>query len=71
MKGPFLPEVETKVRWRQGTNYGLIFDSLLEFADLAWIAAGLQGISAPRPSRARSQLPRQAGRNIIASPFMQ
>lgn len=50
MKGPLLPEVETKVRWRQDKNFGLIFDSLLQFADLARIAAALQGISAPRPN---------------------
>ncbi len=49
MTGGGLPEVETKVRWRQGSTYGLIFDSLLQFADLARIAAYLQGLKSNRP----------------------
>ncbi|MXO59880.1 PilZ domain-containing protein [Altererythrobacter salegens] len=50
MKGACLPEVETKVRWRHGTSYGLIFDSLLQFADLARIAAFLQGLKMGQPN---------------------
>lgn len=50
LKGPCLPEVETKVRWRHGSNYGLIFDSLLQFADLARIAAFVQGLAPERPN---------------------
>lgn len=49
MKGQCLPEVETKVRWRHGSAYGLIFDSLIQFDDLARIAAFVQGLS-PGPS---------------------
>lgn len=44
MKGEFLPEVEARVRWRHGTRYGLVFDSLIQFADLARIAGHAQGI---------------------------
>ena len=49
MKGACLPEVETKVRWRHGSGYGLIFDSLIQFADLARIAAFVQGLAPARP----------------------
>jgi hypothetical protein len=49
MKGPYLPEVETKVRWRHGSAYGLIFDSLIQFDDLARIAAYVQGLISARP----------------------
>jgi hypothetical protein len=48
MKGACLPEVETRVRWRHGSTYGLIFDSLIEFADLARMAAYLQGLAPGR-----------------------
>ena len=40
-----LPEIVTKVRWRNGKFYGLIFDTTFQFADLARLAAGAQGIS--------------------------
>jgi len=33
------------VRWRNGKFYGLIFDTTFQFADLARLAAGVQGIS--------------------------
>ncbi|MXP40344.1 PilZ domain-containing protein [Altererythrobacter soli] len=39
-----LPEIVTKVRWRDGKLYGLIFDDTFQFADLARIAAEVQGI---------------------------
>jgi len=40
-----LPEIVTKVRWRNGRFYGLIFDNTFQFADLARIAAHAQGIA--------------------------
>jgi hypothetical protein len=40
-----LPEIVTKVRWRNGHFYGLIFDNTFQFADLARIAAFAQGIT--------------------------
>lgn len=40
-----LPEIVTKVRWRNGRYYGLIFDNTFQFADLARIAAFAQGIT--------------------------
>lgn len=40
-----LPEIVTKVRWRNGKLYGLIFDDTFQFADLARIAALAQGIA--------------------------
>jgi len=49
MKGEFLPEIETKVRWRHGPVYGLVFDSVIQFADLARIAGRAQGLIAGRP----------------------
>jgi hypothetical protein len=43
-----LPEIVTKVRWRNGKLYGLVFDNTFQFADLAKIAAFAQGISLGR-----------------------
>lgn len=40
-----LPEIVTKVRWRDGKLYGLIFDNTFQFADLARIAAAVQGVT--------------------------
>jgi hypothetical protein len=40
-----LPEIRTKVRWRKGNLYGLVFDDTFQFADLARIIAHAQGIS--------------------------
>jgi hypothetical protein len=40
-----LPEIVTKVRWRNGRYYGLIFDNTFQFADLARMAAFAQGIA--------------------------
>lgn len=40
-----LPEIVTKVRWRSGQHYGLVFDTTFQFADLARIAALAQGIT--------------------------
>lgn len=48
MKGKWLPEVEAKVRWRHGSVYGLAFDSLIQFSDLARIAGSVQGVAADR-----------------------
>ncbi len=44
LRGRFLPEIEAKVRWRHGAVYGLVFDSLIQFADLARIAGLVQGM---------------------------
>jgi hypothetical protein len=44
MKARFLPEIEVKVRWRHGAVFGLVFDSLIQFADLARIAGFVQGM---------------------------
>ena len=43
-----LPEIVTKVRWRNGTFYGLVFDDTFQFADLARAAALAQGIPVER-----------------------
>jgi hypothetical protein len=40
-----LPEIVTKVRWRHLKLYGLIFDNTFQFADLARIAASVQGVA--------------------------
>jgi hypothetical protein len=40
-----LPEIVTKVRWRNGQYYGLIFDTTFQFADLARMAGFAQGIA--------------------------
>jgi hypothetical protein len=50
VKGKWLPEVEAKVRWRHGQVYGLVFDSLIQFADLARIAGFVQGVGPDRPN---------------------
>lgn len=44
IKGRFLPEIEAKVRWRHGLAYGLVFDSLIQFAELAKVAGLVQGL---------------------------
>jgi hypothetical protein len=45
LSSEILPEIVTKVRWRNGRFYGLIFDTTFQFGDLARIAASAQGIS--------------------------
>lgn len=40
-----LPQIVTKVRWRKGNLYGLIFDDTFQFADLARTVALAQGIA--------------------------
>lgn len=42
LSAPGLPEVNAKIRWRDGTSYGLVFEDTLQFGDLARIAAALQ-----------------------------
>lgn len=37
-----LPEIEARVRWRQGNRYGLIFDTIFHIQDLAAIVQTLQ-----------------------------
>lgn len=38
-----LPLIQARVRWRKGSNYGLVFDDTFQFAELARLAAQLQG----------------------------
>lgn len=37
-----LPEVQAKIRWRKGNSYGLVFDDLFQFGELARLVAQLQ-----------------------------
>lgn len=45
LSGDFIPEIVTKVRWREGRFYGLVFDNTFQFTDLARIAAAVQGLA--------------------------
>ncbi|WP_054531453.1 PilZ domain-containing protein [Erythrobacter sp. SG61-1L] len=38
-----LPVIQARVRWRKDSNYGLVFDDTFQFAELARLAAQLQG----------------------------
>ncbi|RYE72104.1 MAG: PilZ domain-containing protein [Oxalobacteraceae bacterium] len=38
-----LPVIQARVRWRKGSDYGLVFDDTFQFAELARLAAKLQG----------------------------
>lgn len=38
-----LPIIHASVRWRKGAEYGLVFDDTFQFAELARLAAKLQG----------------------------
>lgn len=38
-----LPVIQARVRWRKGSDYGLVFDDTFQFAELARLAAHLQG----------------------------
>ena len=42
LSAPGLPEINAKVRWRDGTSHGLVFEDTLQFGELARIAAALQ-----------------------------
>lgn len=42
IKGPGLNEVRSKVRWRRGGEYGLVFDDTFSLGDFAALAARLQ-----------------------------
>ena len=44
-----MPEIYTKVRWRKGKLFGLVFDDTFQFADLARIAAFVQGLAPGNP----------------------
>ena len=46
LSSTILPEIVTKVRWRKGSLYGLIFENTFQFADLARVAALAQGVAA-------------------------
>jgi hypothetical protein len=50
LSSEILPDIVTKVRWRNGACYGLIFDNTFQFADLARAAALVQGIAVGRRS---------------------
>ncbi len=58
-----LPIIQARVRWRKGADYGLVFDDTFQFAELARLAAQLQGqlhASSPAPGcpdRSRAQIP--------------
>lgn len=45
-----LREIVTKVRWRKGNLYGLIFDDTFQFADLARFVAHAQGVAVEKKS---------------------
>jgi len=45
LSNALLPEIVTKVRWRRGSLYGLIFDNTFQFAELARTVALAQGIA--------------------------
>jgi len=38
-----LPVIQARVRWRKNSDYGLVFDDTFQFAELARLAAQLQG----------------------------
>ncbi|WEK45372.1 MAG: PilZ domain-containing protein [Candidatus Andeanibacterium colombiense] len=38
-----LPLIQARVRWRKGSDYGLVFDDTFQFGELAKLAAQLQG----------------------------
>ncbi len=42
LKSHHLPEIRAKVRWRRGTQYGLVFEDTFSLADFAQLAAALQ-----------------------------
>lgn len=44
-----LPEVEARVRWRHEDTYGLVFDDVLSYPQLARIAAEVQGMESAFP----------------------
>jgi hypothetical protein len=50
LSSPVLPEIVTKVRWRKGNVYGLVFDDTFQFADLARMMAHAQGITVEKRS---------------------
>ena len=48
LSNALLPEIVTKVRWRKGNIYGLVFDDTFQFADLARTVAVAQGLPVER-----------------------
>lgn len=60
LEGNGFPGIVAKVCWRSGPDYGLVFEQVFTLETLAVLAAQLQLPAVP-----------QAGRNSIASPFMQ
>jgi hypothetical protein len=59
-----LPNIQARVRWRKGSNYGLVFDDTFQFAELARLAAQLQGNCTIEPG---AWLPAIQGTNPFAS----
>ena len=58
-----LPPLTSNVCWRSSPDYGLVFQSYFPVDGLARLVAAMQDAAPPAE--------RQAGRNTIASPFMQ
>lgn len=50
LSNALLPEIVTKVRWRKGNIYGLVFDTTFQFAELARTVALAQGMAVERQS---------------------
>jgi len=48
LSNALLPELVSKVRWRKGNLYGLVFDTTFHFADLARTVAIAQGLAVDR-----------------------
>lgn len=42
IEAPHIPEIRAKVRWRRGTQYGLVFDNTFTLREFALLAARLQ-----------------------------
>lgn len=62
---PGLPEVNAKIRWRDGTGYGLVFEDTFQFGDLARIVATIQ-LAKDKPV-AKTDQPPKTGRVLTAS----
>ena len=50
LSNALLPEILTKVRWRKGNLYGLVFDTTFQFAELARTVAVAQGLAIDKQS---------------------
>lgn len=43
LEADHLPVIQASVRWRKGSDFGLVFDDTFQFGELAKLAANLQG----------------------------